>query len=155
MASPIHLSDKETPINQTEDDEAGQDERDVDDSPSNQKGSISTYKLPERLANPQAADDVHVEDIANDNVKNSENEPHATRTEINNIARSECHSYNAERSPSYTTSEEQDCETTLTGSRKRRVNYKAKLILHGHRGGVSAVKYSPDGHQIASCCTIN
>ncbi len=32
------------------------------------------------------------------------------------------------------------------------LHYKPKLILKGHKKGVSAVKYSPDGRRIASCC---
>ena len=32
------------------------------------------------------------------------------------------------------------------------MNYKEKLVLKGHRMGVAAVKFSPDGRCIASCC---
>ena len=32
------------------------------------------------------------------------------------------------------------------------VPYKQKLVLRGHRKGVAAVKFSPDGRCIASCC---
>ena len=32
------------------------------------------------------------------------------------------------------------------------VNYTEKLVLRGHRRGVAAVKFSPDGRCIASCC---
>lgn len=33
------------------------------------------------------------------------------------------------------------------------VHYKQKLVLKGHRRGVAAVRFSPDGRSIASCCT--
>lgn len=32
------------------------------------------------------------------------------------------------------------------------VDYEQKLVLRGHRRGVAAVKFSPDGRCIASCC---
>jgi len=32
------------------------------------------------------------------------------------------------------------------------VQYEQKLVLKGHRRGVAAVKFSPDGRCIASCC---
>jgi len=32
------------------------------------------------------------------------------------------------------------------------VPYKQKLVLKGHRRGVAAVRFSPDGRSIASCC---
>lgn len=32
------------------------------------------------------------------------------------------------------------------------LRYKPKLILRGHKRGVSCVKFSPDGKWIASCC---
>jgi COMPASS component SWD3 len=32
------------------------------------------------------------------------------------------------------------------------VRYKQKLVLRGHRRGVAAVRFSPDGRSIASCC---
>ena len=31
-------------------------------------------------------------------------------------------------------------------------NYRQKVVLKGHRRGVAAVKFSPDGRCIASCC---
>ena len=30
--------------------------------------------------------------------------------------------------------------------------YKQKVVLRGHKKGVAAVKFSPDGQRIASCC---
>jgi len=35
------------------------------------------------------------------------------------------------------------------------VHYKPKLILRGHKRGVAAVKFSPDGKWVASCCTFS
>jgi COMPASS component SWD3 len=35
--------------------------------------------------------------------------------------------------------------------RPTELHYKPTLILKGHRKGVSAVKFSPDGKRIASC----
>lgn len=35
-----------------------------------------------------------------------------------------------------------------------RLNYKQKFVLKGHKRGVAAVKFSPDGSMIASCCMI-
>lgn len=32
------------------------------------------------------------------------------------------------------------------------VRYRQKLVLRGHRRGVAAVRFSPDGGSIASCC---
>lgn len=36
--------------------------------------------------------------------------------------------------------------------RDRVPNYRPSLILRSHKRGVAAVKYSPDGRRIASCC---
>jgi hypothetical protein len=36
--------------------------------------------------------------------------------------------------------------------RPRRLNYVPYMTLRGHKRGVAAVKYSPDGRWIASCC---
>ncbi len=33
------------------------------------------------------------------------------------------------------------------------MHYKPRLVLKGHKKGVAAVKISPDGQYIASCCT--
>ena len=33
--------------------------------------------------------------------------------------------------------------------------YRTCLILRGHKRGIAAVKYSPDGRRIASCCMSN
>ena len=33
-----------------------------------------------------------------------------------------------------------------------RLHYKQKMVLRGHKRGVAAVKFSPDGLWIASCC---
>jgi COMPASS component SWD3 len=32
------------------------------------------------------------------------------------------------------------------------ISYKPKMVLRGHRRGVAAVRFSPDGQSIASCC---
>ena len=32
--------------------------------------------------------------------------------------------------------------------------YKEKMVLKGHRKGVAAVRFSPDGQMIASCCRL-
>lgn len=37
-------------------------------------------------------------------------------------------------------------------ARQLEFHYKPKLILRGHKRGVAAVKFSPDGKWIASCC---
>ena len=34
------------------------------------------------------------------------------------------------------------------------MKYKQRLVLKGHRRGVAAVKFSPDGRCIASCCEL-
>lgn len=34
------------------------------------------------------------------------------------------------------------------------VPYKEKMVLRGHRRGVAAVRFSPDGRLIASCCKL-
>lgn len=34
------------------------------------------------------------------------------------------------------------------------IPYKLKMVLKGHRRGVAAVKFSPDGRLIASCCKL-
>ena len=38
--------------------------------------------------------------------------------------------------------------------KKTYLPYRQKLILKGHRKGVAAVKFSPDGRCIASCCKL-
>lgn len=35
------------------------------------------------------------------------------------------------------------------------MRYKQKMVLKGHRKGVAAVRFSPDGRMIASCCKLN
>ncbi len=43
---------------------------------------------------------------------------------------------------------------TATPSKKKAsfVRYKQKMVLRGHRRGVAAVRFSPNGRLIASCC---
>lgn len=36
-----------------------------------------------------------------------------------------------------------------------KIQYRPKLILRGHKAGVSAVKFSPDGRWIASSCLLS
>lgn len=40
----------------------------------------------------------------------------------------------------------------LKVERPRTLNYALHMTLRGHKRGVAAVKYSPDGRWIASCC---
>ena len=51
---------------------------------------------------------------------------------------------------------ERDLETPRLFTPPRRkpayARYKQKLVLKGHRRGVAAVRFSPDGRMIASCC---
>lgn len=42
----------------------------------------------------------------------------------------------------------------ITEARPPEVHYQPKLILRGHKRGVAAVKFSPDGKWIASCCML-
>lgn len=39
--------------------------------------------------------------------------------------------------------------------RPRRLHYVPYLTLRGHKRGIAAVKFSPDGKWIASCCEEN
>lgn len=39
--------------------------------------------------------------------------------------------------------------------RPKRLNYMPYMTLRGHKRGVAAVKFSPDGKWIASCCKDN
>jgi COMPASS component SWD3 len=39
--------------------------------------------------------------------------------------------------------------------RPARLNYVPYMTLRGHKRGVAAVKFSPDGKWIASCCTTH
>lgn len=39
--------------------------------------------------------------------------------------------------------------------RPSRLNYVPYMTLRGHKRGVAAVKFSPDGKWIASCCTYH
>ena len=54
-----------------------------------------------------------------------------------------------------TPEDEQDSETVKRRKveRPKRLDYVPHMTLHGHKRGVAAVKYSPDGKWIASCCT--
>lgn len=38
--------------------------------------------------------------------------------------------------------------------RPKRLNYVPYMTLRGHKRGISAVKFSPDGKWIASCCKL-
>ena len=50
-------------------------------------------------------------------------------------------------------------ETNGTSAKRRKIdrptqlNYAPHMTLRGHKRGVAAVKFSPDGRLIASCCT--
>ena len=39
--------------------------------------------------------------------------------------------------------------------KQRPLSYKQKLVLKGHKRGVAAVRFSPDGLLIASCCELH
>ena len=60
------------------------------------------------------------------------------------------------RNPDSMSSREQSAVTARSRPSPERklsyVKYKQKLVLKGHRRGVAAVKFSPDGRCIASCC---
>ena len=52
--------------------------------------------------------------------------------------------------PSHATLPDVEAKQLPTGA----VHYRPELILHGHKRAVSAVKFSPDGNWIASCCKL-
>ena len=54
-----------------------------------------------------------------------------------------------------TPEDDQDGETAKRRKveRPKRLDYVPYMTLRGHKRGVAAVKYSPDGKWIASCCT--
>ena len=60
------------------------------------------------------------------------------------------------RNPDSMSSREQSAVTTKSRPSPERkpsyMKYKQILVLKGHRRGVAAVKFSPDGRCIASCC---
>jgi COMPASS component SWD3 len=50
------------------------------------------------------------------------------------------------------TPRERDQPPTTTDSRLLGVNYQPHMTLKGHKRGVAAVRFSPNGKWIASCC---
>ena len=86
----------------------------------------------------------------------SEGSPDELDHTIHTFYRGESWNRSQRQSRDKSASEERSIETPRTATPPRRkpeyVRYKQKMVLKGHRRGVAAVRFSPDGRMIASCC---
>ena len=117
-------------------------------------GDFTTFELPERLLTSghdshEAENDKHVSEEPIEEVgvklsiKEEEKTDHEGRREI---------SFSREREISSSLPDDYDSVSTPANGKDRLPAYRPSLILRGHKKGVAAVKYSPDGRRIASCC---
>jgi COMPASS component SWD3 len=89
----------------------------------------------------------------------SEGSPDELDHTIHTFYRGESWNRSQRQSRDKSATEERSIETPRSATPPRRrpayVRYKQKMVLKGHRKGVAAVRFSPDGRMIASCCKLN
>ena len=86
----------------------------------------------------------------------SEGSPDELDHTIHTFYRGESWNRSRRESREKSTTDERSIATSRTGTppmiKPLYVRYKQKMVLKGHRRGVAAVRFSPDGLLIASCC---
>lgn len=97
-----------------------------------------SYEIPERPARHGVRDEEH---------ERYRRRTSGSRSPRRSRSRSRSRSYRA-RSEEYRDTRDVNLEAF---ERPTELHYRPKLVLRGHKKGVSAVKFSPDGKKIASC----
>ena len=164
MATPDQETDPETTDIYIDNGKSLHHDLNVDEPLRNKNEQMKSFELPERLLVPSKDDpegDIHGNEFTELPARagstgiatREEEEKEEKEVEVVEDHGKTMEDFSSrERETLSSITDNHDSVTRPISEKGRLPNYRPTLILRSHKRGVAAVKFSPDGQKIASCC---